>query len=526
LTSNKALLLSIVAHARSGALDHAWRLFREAGLEAVGDDPAVLTVRGRLLKDSALAATGEARRAAYEAAAQAYATAGALDGAAYPLINAATLSLLAERPDEAARRAGLVLEHLLAHPDEAETPYYRIATRAEALLLLGRTDEARAALAAAMEAAPRAWEDHASTLRQFGLILRAQGDDDAWLHALRPPRALHFAGHLGVGAGDLDAARAVADVLDAERVGFGYGALAAGADMIIAEALLAHGAELHLVLPGGPEAFRRASVEAVGPGWGERFDRLLARADSVLTVAARVEGADAPAAVALAAEVAMGLAAMQAQRLATEAVQLLVLDNGEGAEGSAAFGLRWREAGRRQRQLIVGRTPGDAPLAASHADVGDRLVASLSVEVAELDAGRIETVILPTLARAAAEADAAEPSRWSGSTLSLTFPTPAQAAAAGLSIIAALGEGVRIGGDYGVARQIADPFAPGFLLLGETTRTPKVLAAAAPPGVLLVSECFAAALQAFPGEPVRAEGVGELSGADPDQPIRLFSLRR
>ena len=58
-------LLAIVAHARTGALEHAWRLYREAGLDREHDDPTVLTVRGRLLKDQAVASRGEERRRLY-----------------------------------------------------------------------------------------------------------------------------------------------------------------------------------------------------------------------------------------------------------------------------------------------------------------------------------------------------------------------------------------------------------------------------------------------------------------------------
>ena len=44
-------LPTIIALARSGALDRARRLFDEAGLGSVTDEPATLSVRGRLLKD-------------------------------------------------------------------------------------------------------------------------------------------------------------------------------------------------------------------------------------------------------------------------------------------------------------------------------------------------------------------------------------------------------------------------------------------------------------------------------------------
>ncbi|MET0273023.1 MAG: hypothetical protein ABW360_08540, partial [Phenylobacterium sp.] len=70
-----SFLLPIIAHARAGALDHAWRLFVETGLEGA-DEPAALSVKGRLLKDRARAAEGVARRDLYRQAAAAYLRAG------------------------------------------------------------------------------------------------------------------------------------------------------------------------------------------------------------------------------------------------------------------------------------------------------------------------------------------------------------------------------------------------------------------------------------------------------------------
>jgi hypothetical protein len=130
-------LLSIIAHARSGALDHAWRLFRRAGYDTDQDDPAVLSVKGRLLKDRALAAEGEERRQLYLLAAQAYTRAGEINGATHPWINAASLSLLAGRVEVAHTLAQKVLERLDRPEEGADTPYWREATRAEALLLQG-----------------------------------------------------------------------------------------------------------------------------------------------------------------------------------------------------------------------------------------------------------------------------------------------------------------------------------------------------------------------------------------------------
>ncbi|HEX8258396.1 MAG TPA: TRAFs-binding domain-containing protein, partial [Allosphingosinicella sp.] len=325
-------LSRIIALARAGSTSRAWREFVAAGHDADTGDAAALAVKGRLLKDRALAAAGADRNAFYAAAADAYRQAAALTRSSYHGINAATLSLLGGEPDAAQLVAGEVLELLRDQPEEGETPYWRVATRAEALLLLGRDYEASTSFVEAIALAPEAWEDHASTLRQFALILDAQGKDSAWLDAHRPPRSLHFGGHMSFDAGvsrreHLD--RKIAALLEEEKVGFGYGALAAGADIIVAEALVARGAELHAVLPGGAEAFAAVSVDPFGAVWRRRFDALLDRAATVRAV--RPLGAPPdPETIALADEIAMGAAAMNARRLESQALQLLVADADAG----------------------------------------------------------------------------------------------------------------------------------------------------------------------------------------------------
>lgn len=515
-------LLSIVAHARSGALVRAWAMFEAGGFEE-RDEAGALTVKGRLLKDRALAASGAARREFYQRAAAAYGRAGELGGGqTYPFINAATLSLLAGDAEGARARAARVLALIEAGEDGPETPYWRAATRAEALLLLGRADEARDALADAVGAAPRAWEDHASTLRQFGLILAEQGADAAWLDAHRPPRALHFAGHMALGADTADLAARVAMVLAEERIGFGHGALAAGADIVIAEALLAHGAELHLVLPAPPADFAAASVAPFGGDWAARFEAVLARADTVRVAGLAGSGA---AGHQLAAEATMGCAAMQARALMTEALQLLVLD-GRTADAAWAGGSAWMEsvwmaAGRRGRVLVAPRLVGPKSPAAG---VEFRLAAMVEARVA--DPGRLADGLAARLGQVLSGAPMLTRPRWTASGLSLTFAEPAAAAAAMLAIAKALvEESFQVAGHYGVARAIEDPFGGGEVLLGEAGGLPGRILASTPPGALLVSDDFACALAAGParGQP-HTEYVGDLAAADPEQAIRLFSL--
>src|SRR5207237_6033026 len=74
----------------------------------------------------------------------------------------------------------------------------------------------------------------------------------------------------------------VAAYLDDRAVGFAYGSLACGGDTIVAEAVLARGGELHVVLPFHTAEFEKVSVEPAGGLWLDRFRACLARATSVI----------------------------------------------------------------------------------------------------------------------------------------------------------------------------------------------------------------------------------------------------
>src|SRR5262249_909104 len=146
--------------------------------------------------------------------------------------------------------------------------YYVAATRAEALLVLGRSADAAAELARAAglsdDLAARA-----TTRRQLRLIAQARDIPETVLAALAPPVVIHFTGHMTAAPGvqgrfpaasEARVASEVATLLDRHGVGFGYGSLASGADILFAEALLARGAELHAVLPFEREEFKAVSV--------------------------------------------------------------------------------------------------------------------------------------------------------------------------------------------------------------------------------------------------------------------------
>lgn len=305
--------LSIIRRlARVGATDRAWAAFTAAGLGDVSGDDRVLTLKGRLLKDRAMALpAGQAadRQNLLRAAAEAYSDAAKLTSDSYPRINAAALVHL--RGDHAT--AAILATDLLSLIDNGqhggETPYWLEATRAEALLLCGRVADAQASLANAVALAPHAREDRAITLRQFRRLLSANGDDTSWLDRFALPPVMHFRGPMAVvpGQGDADVVAAVELIAP----GVAFGALAAGTDIIAAETALACGAELHVLLPSNVESFRNGSVLPFDENWAERFDALLAQAVSVECL--DEEGGLTDAAVRLADDMAMGLAGIEAQ---------------------------------------------------------------------------------------------------------------------------------------------------------------------------------------------------------------------
>jgi hypothetical protein len=483
----------VIALARAGAVDRAW--------------------------DMLLAAGSEEAAAAYRRSAE-------TEPATYPLINAASLSLLAGNPPGAASLAAEVLARIDANPDEPETPYYRAATRAEALLLLDREEEARAAFAEAVALAPEAWEDHASTLRQFALILGEQGLDSAWLDALRPPRSLHFGGHMAFRATRPRPAlrRRIDEALAEEKVHFAYGALAAGADIIIAEAVLDRGAELHLILPGGAEAFAARSVDPWGAGWRRRFDSVLARAETVRPV--RPIGAEPDsAAIALADEVAMGTALMNARRLESEAVQLLVVDDEGGAPAggrrrgaTARAGSRWAESGWRQRLVVAPREESSTPGEPTAGGAVRRPLAILAVGQETEDPRRLAAL----RTRLTEGPKAALAPYWAAGQVLVAYCRPGEAAEAGLRLA---GQGYCVGGSYAVSAPFADPFSGGERLPLAATASASAACASAPAGSACVTDDFAAALVASgPGAPA-VEPVGELDPPDSGPPVGLYALR-
>lgn len=508
-------LSTIIALARAGALDHAWYEFSVAGYDRRDDDPAALTVKGRLLKDRALRSAGEERRRFYMESADAYRRSADLRPGTYPLINAATLALLAGDRDRAEAIAREVLDRIEREPEEPETPYWRAATQAEALLILGREDEARAALEAAVAAAPRAWEDHASTLRQFIAIQQTVGADADWLDLLRPPAAIHFAARLIFPERAApEVAAAIAAVLDADRVGFGYGAPTAGVDLMTAEALVERGAELHVVLPGDTVHFARVFVDPFGEDWRRRFDALLAAAESIESLRP-LDAVPDETMARLAEEIALGAALLNAERLMGEVVPLNI--------GGPGFlppdpGVRY---------VLPPEGAENIPAAEPDPDRRSILVALLAVGVGSGAEDEFE-VRLEQVREVLALADAAAIAPYlSGDVILIGYAEPHEAAEAARALHARLRGKMplRLAGHYGLTSCARDPFSGTVRPTGRGADLVKAIAAASPPDTVCVSGDFAAVLAVGSPQPFDANLIGELQAHDGGSPITLYALR-
>ncbi len=187
------------------------------------------------------------------------------------------------------------------------------------------------------------------------MICEVEGIDPEVLGALSGPGVVHYCGHrIGVGerprfAAEAEAvvARRIDEVVERHAAGYAYGSLASGADILWAEALLAAGAELHVVLPFARAEFVEESVAPAGTDWVERFDRCLESAASVRFATDDAYRGD-EVLFRYGSELAMGLALLRASYLDADVHQLAVWDRGpaHGAAGTAIDVATWLRRGR------------------------------------------------------------------------------------------------------------------------------------------------------------------------------------
>lgn len=359
-----------------GDYDGALRLYDQLRLDE-HDTVDLLALKGRILKDMAFLADGDDRADLLEQAGQVYRRAYDLSGEHYPAINAASLMMLAGDGDNAKQLAVAVRQAIAG---SGLTDYWALASDLEACLLLGDGGAMDHALGKLRSVDGVACADRASTIRQFKRLAGCCAIDaalvDPVIDALQPPPVLVYCGHMF-----LEGCTAEADLrlrIDAvlERLGacIAFGPLACGADILVAEAILARGGELNIVLPFQETDFLDQSVRCGGAGWEARYRACINAAnDAILATEAAFVGDDNQ--FAYGTRVAMGLAEIRARQLETGAVQLAVLSDTAAAlvkskiAGTHADIALWRALGR--ESVIVEAGPVDRTLNFPPAGISD-----------------------------------------------------------------------------------------------------------------------------------------------------------
>lgn len=252
-------------------------------------EPSVDTVSlmGRIFKDRwARETEPEAADRWMEQALDYYTRASAIDAEdAFPLINRAFCAAMLGRSADVEEVASEVLRLLQGK----EQDYYGLASMAEAHALRGDPETAEYFYRKAFKAGRNRTRDLARTRRQARWIGSKLYQDAHHFDACFPiPDILVFAGHI-VDAPDRPSPRFPPQVVPSAglllrkqlarlRTQVVCASIAAGADILVAEAALERGCALHLFLPWNAEDFEKTSV---APEWRSRYLRLIDAATSV-----------------------------------------------------------------------------------------------------------------------------------------------------------------------------------------------------------------------------------------------------
>lgn len=293
-----------------------------------------------------------------------YSLAYEVTGGIWSGINAATMSLCAGESGHAQVLARSVQKKCAAMVEgNKDVDPWVIGTLGEAALVLGD-----------LENALRWYGEFAKMTGDYGtrvsiranarLVLGAIDNGANWLDEVIPGPAIGvFAGHMAkmgledkghlYGESEQSIVARVARMIDDHDIRIGFGAAAAGADIIFHEAVLARGGECHIVLPQATKLFKDDSVAPAGEDWLLRFDALLARAARTVVLEAL---APDDLAYVYANRSMLGLARARGQQVDGRLRGFAVWDGFPGPAGGTSSAVAdWQSAGLEVTIIRVSR---------------------------------------------------------------------------------------------------------------------------------------------------------------------------
>jgi class 3 adenylate cyclase len=330
--------------------------------------------------------------------------------------------------------------------------------------------------------------------------------------------------------------------------GYAYGSLASGGDILWAEALLAQGAELHVVLPFSRDEFVEISVAPAGPRWVERFHRCLAAASSVIYATEDAFLGD-DVLFRYGAELAMGLALLRARYLDAEARQLAVWDGApaNGAAGTAIEIATWERTGRPATVVTPNgaRARSSAAVTTSPHASGRVVRAMLFADIKGFS--KLSDEQLPRFADRILGAfgavleqqgdDVLYRNTW-GDGIYVVLSDAAAAGECALELQRAMGQvdleaeglpphlALRLAGHVGPVFHVRDPVVQTLSFMGSHVSRTARIEPVTPPGSVYVTEYVAAALVLAGRDEFVCDYVGHMPAAKDFGPLRMYRLRR
>ncbi|GAC1621593.1 MAG: adenylate/guanylate cyclase domain-containing protein [Nevskia sp.] len=527
--------LSLLALANAGSTELALKRFRQLGLTEQDVDEDWLALEGRLLKDLALTG-GDDAPTLFLRSGEAYHAAFLRTGGYFTAINAATTLLLGGRSEQALLLAQDVLARVMKFQASNETDdYYLRVTEAEAALLLGDVRRCRNSLREADGLLRGNLNVRSRTATQLRLICRhfRIGEDLLNALTLAPVIYVQRPEQSGFDPGLTPELPATAS--------FVFAGLTQPIELAVVEHFQARQARLHLVLPAQRVALLDHWHRHHGAGWAMRLSRCLDQADEISVAHGFLDDEDRWCSDYVSA-MALGLSRLTAKRLGCQ-WQAVELAQAEGREFLRAR-LSGDVNGSRHLQAFP-RTEAAAPAVAEGSEFGRRFIGTLFADfvgysrLSDADMPLFQSLFLGSIAEMLRgwQDKILLQHTWGDAVHIVTVD--AESAADIASDIHAIVDRVRpsLGGPLAhLELRLAAHYAPVFHGVDPVEGTPTFFGSqlsftariepVTPPGMIFVTEAFAARLALEVPERFVVEYAGAIDLAKRFGKYRLFSLLR
>lgn len=545
---------AVMALARMGATYQAQQLYQDYRLAQI-NDVDVAALDARIAKDIASKIKPVKRQQYYLAAAQKYRQVFEAHNESdyYPAINAASMYFLAGEKKLARDYAHKVITLC----DSQESNYWSLVSVAEAQLLLGDTESCIKNIQQALGQGSVDITNRGSTLRQFKLL----DAPESVQAALKMPTVIHYAGHIISPPGitgkfpadqESQVRQQIKEQLNQADAMISYGSLAAGADILFAEEMLARGGEINIVLPFDKQEFIEVSVATAKANWVERFEVCLAKAKScTYSSTGKYDANDTL--FYNCSNYAMGRACLRADHLAASVAQLVVWNKiAEAADAGTNIDHKvWTSYGYpstiipienaacKHRQIIADKQSQKSQLRAvvfgdvsGFSKLSDHQIPLFIEQVMH----KISSSLDQTLEKIGRES-LLSANTW-GDGVFLVFDNVIHAAQCAFAMQKSMREidcskygfpekpELRLGAHFGPIFEFKDPITGRPNYFGNHVNTAARIEPIAPKGEVFVTEAFAAQLALEPNKTFGADYVGEMELAKKFGRARMYMLKR